>query len=67
MWVYNKHCLRPRSDFGYGPFPEMGIEGAALATGIGQTLTLAIYLVVYFVRPIRVHICRQYILLSKRW
>lgn len=45
----------------------MGIEGAALATGIGQTLTLAIYLVVYFVRPIRVHIRRQYILLSKRW
>ncbi len=39
---------------------------AALATGIGQTLTLAIYLVVYFVRPIRVHICRQYILLSKK-
>lgn len=44
----------------------MGIEGAALATGIGQTLTLAIYLVVYFVRPIRVHIRRQYILLSKK-
>ena len=52
--------------FGYGPFPEMGIEGATLATGIGQALTLAIYLVVYFVRPIRVHIRRQYILLSKK-
>ena len=52
--------------FGYGPFPEMGIEGATLATGIGQALTLAIYLVVYFVRPIRVHISRQYILLSKK-
>ena len=51
--------------FGYGPFPAMGIEGAALATGIGQALTLAIYLVVYFVRPIRVHICRQHILLGK--
>src|SRR5699024_8577604 len=27
---------------------EMGIEGAALATGIGQTLSLAIYLLCYF-------------------
>ena len=52
--------LDPVLIFGYGLFPAMGIEGAALATGIGQTLTLAIYLVVYFVRPIRVHIRRQY-------
>ena len=44
----------------------MGIEVTVLATGIGQALTLAIYLVVYFVRPIRVHIRRQYILLSKK-
>ena len=58
--------LDPVLIFGYGPFPKMGIEGAALATGIGQTLTLAIYLVVYLVRPIRVHIRRQYILPGKK-
>ena len=58
--------LDPVLIFGYGPFPKMGIEGAALATGIGQALTLAIYLVVYFVRPIPVHIRRQYFLLNKK-
>ena len=34
----------------------MGIEGAALATGIGQTLTLAIYLFICFMRPLGLNI-----------
>jgi putative MATE family efflux protein len=58
--------LDPLLIFGIGPFPQMGIEGAALATGIGQTLTLAIYLAVYIVRPIRVHISRKYLLPNKK-
>ena len=58
--------LDPVLIFGLGPFPMLGISGAALATGIGQALTLTIYLVVYLARPIRVHIRRQYILLSKK-
>ena len=48
--------------YGIGPFPQMGIEGAALATGIGQTLSLAIYLVAYKKRPLRVRIRRKYLI-----
>ena len=48
--------LDPLMIFGIGPFPAMGIEGAALATGIGQTLTLALYIFVYIKRPLSVKI-----------
>lgn len=58
--------LDPVLIFGIGFFPAMGIEGAALATGIGQTITLAIYLVIYFVRPIRIRISRQFLSFDKK-
>lgn len=51
--------LDPVLIFGLGPFPQMGIQGAALATGIGQTLSLAVYLVIYRARPLSVRISRQ--------
>lgn len=57
--------LDPMMIFGVGPFPEMGIEGAALATGIGQTVSVAVYLVIYFARPIPVRISRKHLIFEK--
>lgn len=57
--------LDPLMIFGIGPFPAMGIQGAALATGIGQTLSLITYLLFYAFSPIPVKIQRKY--LTKDW
>lgn len=48
--------LDPILIFGWWIFPEMGIEGAALATGIGQIVTLVIYLAFYFKKGLPVKI-----------
>ena len=53
--------LDPLMIFGIGPFPAMGIAGAAYATGIGQTATLLIYLIFYFADPIPVKIQLKYL------
>nr|WP_300324798.1 MATE family efflux transporter [uncultured Anaerostipes sp.] len=53
--------LDPLLIFGIGPFPKMGIEGAALATGIGQVSTLVIYLIVYIWKPLNVRFSMKYL------
>ncbi len=51
--------LDPLLIFGIGPFPELGISGAALATGLGQVFTLLVYLAACRLFPISVKLRRD--------
>ncbi|MEI3225682.1 MAG: MATE family efflux transporter [Lachnospiraceae bacterium] len=51
--------LDPLLIFGIGPFPLLGIQGAALATGLGQTISAVFYLIIYLTRPMSVHFHRK--------
>ncbi|MEM8895680.1 MAG: MATE family efflux transporter, partial [Bacteroidota bacterium] len=42
--------LDPLLIFGYGPFPAMGIEGAALATAISRAMTLVLAIFILYKR-----------------
>lgn len=50
--------LDPLLIFGIGPFPEMGIEGAAVSTVLGYTLSmlLAFYVLIFTKQKVRIRI-----------
>ena len=45
--------------FGMGPFPKLEIRGAAIATGLGQVVTLAIYLLLQKRNPMSIHLEKE--------
>ncbi len=57
--------LDPLLIFGIGIFPKLGITGAALATGMGQVVTLVVYLVIYAKSRMPVRLKREYLPLKK--
>lgn len=57
--------LDPMIIFGIGPFPKLGIAGAALATGFGQCVPIVIYIAAYLKRPKRVAFRREYLHLTR--
>lgn len=57
--------LDPLLIFGIGIFPKLGITGAALATGMGQVVTLVVYLIVYAKSRMPVRLKREYLPLKK--
>jgi putative MATE family efflux protein len=48
--AFTNACLDPLFIFGIGPFPQLGIRGAALATVIGRSVTFLVALYVLGVR-----------------
>ena len=54
-------ALDPVLIFGLGPVPALGIAGAALATNLGQLITLCIYLYCYATSDLPVRLRRRHL------
>ena len=68
LWLANaiNIALDPCFIFGLGPFPELGVTGAAVATNIGRSLGVVYQFRVLLKRPGRIQVKRRHVRFNPR-
>ena len=68
LWIANavNMTLDPCLIFGLGPFPELGVAGAAIATNVGRTVGVAYQLRALVAGRGRLHVQRRHLRLDRR-